>query len=74
MSRTKHRESADSIIQRMLADVDRSISLLLELKHERQQRELAEAQLDEVKRIKAQIASICQSFKADNMQARSSRS
>lgn len=56
MSRIKHRKFIDNFIRHTLDNPDWWISLLLELKHERQRRELAEAQLDEVRRVKTQIA------------------
>lgn len=58
MSRIKHRKVIDNFIRHTLDNPDWGISLLLELKHERQRRELAEAQLDEVRRVKARLASI----------------
>lgn len=58
MSRSKSRRHIDNFIKRTLNNPDWAISVLLELKHERQKRELAEAQLDEVRHIKSQFACI----------------
>ena len=56
MSSSKSRRHIDNFIKRTLNNPDWAISVLLELKHERQRRELAEAQLEEVLRVKTQIA------------------
>lgn len=49
--------ATDNFIERTLKDPDWAISVLLTIKHEREQRELAEAQRDEAIRTKAWIGS-----------------
>ena len=49
--------ATDNFIQRTIDDPDWAISMLMQVKHEREQRKLAEAQRDEAIRTKAQIGS-----------------